>query len=329
MTRLDWAPRGFVAHMEMMRPYTLTYPCLLAIAGAQLGSVGQVPAWRVGVAACAAMAGWEAGHYVGDYSDREIDLRSKPSRPLPSGRVSSREVLVIAGALIGAGYVAASALGLPSLTLAVAVTILGVLYATTFKGRTWLGHLDRGILGASAVVFGAIAGAGNVDQHTVGLAVLVLLHDAGTNIVGALRDVEGDKFAHCATMPVAYGTTASILVASSLAALSLLVGGVLLGSLAPQPFPLLLFACAAALSVGVHGQLLAQRRTLTRVRALTAHKCLVAERLLLLAALVAVYAPLLAGVVLAVALPGSLALQALLRDRYEDLAHERCSVAGA
>src|ERR1044071_5836088 len=79
--------RKVLAHVEIMRPYTVCYAGFLALAGASVVSSTRVQTSRALQAALVTMCGWVAGHYVGDYFDRHIDARSKPGRPLPSGRV--------------------------------------------------------------------------------------------------------------------------------------------------------------------------------------------------------------------------------------------------
>jgi hypothetical protein len=59
------------------------------------------------------------------------------------------------------------------------------------------------------------------------------------------------------------------------------------------------------------------RRRITRAPALTAHKVLVLERIVLSASFVAVRAPKLALWLVATTAPLSLGLQALMRDRHE------------
>src|SRR3989442_12907342 len=194
-----------LAHLEMARPYTMFHAGLVAIAGADVASGGHVAVWRTTLAALVTMCGWEAGLYAGDYYDREIDARSKPARPVPSGRVSAREAFLTMVGLIGAGYVCAVALGAANLALAVVTTALGIAYAKTFKGRALLGNFDRGVLGVCATLFGALAGGSLLQPAVLVLAALVFCHDSATNLVGAMRDDDGDRAAGCHTVPAASG----------------------------------------------------------------------------------------------------------------------------
>ncbi len=306
------------AHLEMMRPYTLAYPALLTVAGAELASAGQAAPLRVALAGGVTACGWLAGQYAGDYYDRTIDAGSKPSRPIPSGRVSPREAFLTMLALIAIGYAAALALGMANLVLAVATTALGIAYSKVFKGRALLGNLDRGVLGACAVAFGGLA-AGNFGQWSVLLLMAItLVHDAATNLVGTIRDVDGDRAAGCATVPVVYGLASAVRLAVGLALAWIVLGLLLLAGLDPAPLALVFYGLALVVAAPVYQSLWTARQAATRALALRAHKRLVAERLLLAGAFVAVYAPWLAALLLLVLLPASLGLQAVLRDRYEE-----------
>lgn len=52
-----------------------------------------------------------AGMALNDYADREVDAAERPHRPVPSGRVSARSALGVAGALTGAGLGTAALAG--------------------------------------------------------------------------------------------------------------------------------------------------------------------------------------------------------------------------
>jgi 4-hydroxybenzoate polyprenyltransferase len=68
---------------------------LLADAGATAGDVLLL--------AAALSASYCGGMCLNDVCDREIDARKRPSRPIPSGRVSPAEARAVAAALLGAG----------------------------------------------------------------------------------------------------------------------------------------------------------------------------------------------------------------------------------
>ena len=307
-----------LAHLEMTRPYTMFHSGMAAIAGIEIASHGQAAGWRVALAALVTICGWEAGLYAGDYYDREIDARSKPDRAIPSGRVSPREAFATMIGLIAAGYLCALALGPANLALAVFTTILGIAYSKTFKSKAILGNFDRGVLGVCAVTFGALAGGSLAQVSVVSLALVVFFHDSSTNLVGAIRDIEGDRAAGCRTAPVVYGLATAVDIVVSLVVCWVAAGIVLAVLVRPGPLSLALLICALSLAVAIYAPMWSARRHLKRSQALLAHKALVVERLLLMSGWIAVYAPAaLALGLLAGTLALTLASQALLRDRYE------------
>jgi len=312
-----WTTKA-LAHLEMTRPYTMFHSGLVAVAGYELAAQGQTVVWRVVLAALVTMCGWEAGLYAGDYYDRDIDARSKPLRPVPSGRVSAREAFLTMVGLIVAGCLCALALGVGNLVLAILTTVCGIAYSKIFKSRAILGNFDRGVLGVCAVLFGALAGGDVLRPAVLLLAALVFFHDAATNLVGAVRDVDGDRDAGCATVPVVYGVARSVDIAAVLALCWIVIGCALIIVVRPGGLALALFIAAVALAARVYAPLWATRATVSRPRALSAHKYLVVERLVLMSAFIAAYAPAAMALgLLAATLAASIGSQILLRDRHE------------
>lgn len=307
-----------LAHLEMMRPYTMFHAGLVGFAGVELASQGYAAAWRTALAILVNICGWEAGLYAGDYYDREIDARSKPDRAIPSGRVSPHEAFSTMVGLILAGYACALALGPANLLLAIITTALGIAYSKTFKAMAILGNFDRGVLGVCAALFGAFAGGDVLRPPVILLLAAVFFHDATTNLVGAIRDVDGDRAAACTTVPVVYGVGRAVDIVSILVLCQVAASIALLASVPVTPQAAILFAGALLLDAAVYIPIWRAGAGVTRPQALTAHKYLVAERLVLMSAFAAVYAP--AGVVcgvLAGSLGATLGAQRLLRDRYE------------
>jgi geranylgeranylglycerol-phosphate geranylgeranyltransferase len=311
--------RKLLAHLEMTRPYTLFHSGLLAVAGAEVASLGQIAVWRVVLVALVALCGWEAGLYAGDYFDRDLDAQSKPTRAIPSGRVSAHEARCVMVSLIVIGCVAALALGVTNLLVAMITTGLGIAYSKTLKSRALLGNFDRGVLGVAAVAFGAAASSNIAWLPLLPLMAMVFCHDSSTNLVGAMRDMDGDRAAGYQTVPVVYGMGRAADIACWLAlasgafalfALSLLPGRGLLAGL--------FLLGAILIECRVYIPLARAREHVSRPQALAAHKALVYERLTLLCAFIAFFLPVPVVLLVFVGTVGVTAIsQNLLRDRYE------------
>jgi 4-hydroxybenzoate polyprenyltransferase/geranylgeranylglycerol-phosphate geranylgeranyltransferase len=164
----------------------------------------------------------------------------------------------------------------------------------------------------------ALAGGAIWQTPVLLLAAVVFFHDSATNLVGAIRDIEGDRAAGCPTVPVVYGLARAVEIVLGLVVAWVVCASVLLALVRPGALAWGLYGVALAIAAWVYVPLWVRRASLSRQRALAAHKYLIAERLVLLSAFIAVYAP--PGVALGL-LAGSLALslgaQVALRDRYE------------
>lgn len=315
-------------YLEMARPYTLFHAGTLCLAGGLVASHGHIAVGRAFLIWLTPTVGWLAGLATSDYHDRDLDRVEKPQRPIPSGRIGEREAFWLMIGLIAAGFVGALALGWKAFALAWLVMILGVAYARTFKAKGFLGHFDRGVLAGLTVLFGSIAAVGGVPAPVWLLVALFFCHDSATNLLGAVRDMEGDRAAGYQTVPVRYGVAVAVAIAGGLMAGWIAVGIVF--AIVVTWTPLFLALCAAAVCCDILAlrqaaaagraaePLPGEARSSRRVAALGAHKVLVIERLILSVAFIAtVMSPGKALLLLAALAAATWWAQIRLRDRYE------------
>lgn len=308
--------RGIRAHVETWRPYTTCYPAMIGSAGAALAG----GAWGVQVIAAVVVPtlGWLSGHYLGDYFDRELDAIDKPQRPIPSGRLSARTAMACGAACALAATVLTLLVNWHALVLVVVATGGIVAYSRVCKARGLSGNLVRGALTALALAVGALLAADRLPWTIAVFALVLLLHDAASNLVGTMRDVEGDRAGGYRSVPVRSGIRAAVRMSFGLYAAAMLI---VLGASSAVPDPTgyyLLAAVAACAGTAAFSLLFEHIDDLPPRKALQAHKILVAERLVLTAALIAGGAG--AWIALAVLVPAlafSLSTQAALRTGHE------------
>lgn len=311
----------FMAHVETWRPYTSLYVGLLALSAATLwkGTFLSVPVALLIFAA--PTLGWLAGLYGCDYFDRDLDKWQKAHRPLPSGRMAGREAFVCMMVCMYIGFVASAWLGFVNLLIAGAAMAAGVAY-TIVKSHALLGNVVRGLNGGFTAFFGIVAAAGSlfVDhrvQLIIALPLLFFLHDITTNLVGTIRDIEGDRAGNCITVPIKYGMRNAVRMVVGLVVLWELIAASLpfLVSLRNLDFYLMY---AVALSMAILALITLVRKPEERAMALLGHKYFVVERMLLAGALLAGAVGILPAVLIVVPLIGlTLWSQAWLRDRHE------------
>lgn len=307
---------ALLAHVQTWRPYTLWYVGLLGLAGAGL-STGPWSGWQLAAAWATPTVGWVGAHYLGDYFDRELDALSKPHRPIPSGRLRPATALACGVAAI-LGMLAATALTGGWTGLIGLLAVAGMLgYACRLKADGLGGNLARGLLGGLAVLYGAVLVA-PPGWPTLAFVLAFWLHDASTNLVGTLRDIEGDRAGGFRTFAVRRGSEAGARVALALyaSALACAAAGMTLAGAGPPAWTAL--AGVAAVGAAAFAPLVRRRAAITPEVALRAHELLVLERVALAGVVVGLGLGALTAFALVVpALGITWWLQRRMRRRYE------------
>lgn len=312
------------AHFETMRPYTLFWCGLVSLLGACLMN-GDIPSLRVSLLVFfIPIFGWIAGLYLADFFDRTLDAIQKPHRPIPSGRISPREAVCVGAlyALLGLGLTLL--LPLVNLFLVFLAGLLVFLYAKFTKAQGLLGNFNRGAMTVVTYLFGvfSLSSFSSIPFALWLLCVVFFFHDTNSNIIGAIRDVHGDKSGGYATTPVRYGISRTLHISVSLSLVYLLttLGFYSFSGILSHPVYFLVFLvigililCAMYLILFTAGSALTQRQSLH------AHELFVAERIIFASAFIVGTAsvPLLSFSIFLLCLVVTLLSQHLLRERYE------------
>ena len=152
------------------------------------------------------MMGWTAGLYLSDFLDRKLDTIQKPHRPIPSGRIKPYEALAVGAVLAISGLILSFFLTFNNVILVFVVALLVFTYAKITKSRGFLGNINRGAVTIAAYFFGVFSIGQSVQSIPIYiwlLSFVFLFHDTNSNLVGAIRDMEGDKTGGYMTIPVA------------------------------------------------------------------------------------------------------------------------------
>jgi len=297
---------------------------LVSLAGASL-RYGNIPPLKTTILVFfIPILGWIAGLYLADYYDRVLDKIQKPQRPIPSGRISPNEALAVGAtfALLGLGLT----LLLPVVNIII-VFIAGFLvlcYAKYTKAKGLIGNFNRGAMTVMTYLFGVFSIS--IDSSIPGsiwiLSLVFFFHDTNSNIIGAIRDVTGDKTGGYVTTPIKYGIRRTLLISVALSMIYLfLTTGIVFGTpliLYPTYFVTLLFIGLLILCM-MYLTLFSSIDTLTRRQSLHAHEFFVAERIIFSSTFIVgiVSSHILSCFLCVVALLITLLSQHLLRERYE------------
>jgi 4-hydroxybenzoate polyprenyltransferase len=133
-------------------PSALADICLGALAARALPEHGWSFALLLPASACL----YSAGMVWNDYFDREQDRRERPFRPLPSGRISTRQAVYLGTTLLIAGVLLATLAGRAAGWLALGIAAAVMLYDGWLK-RIWAGPLGMGACRFLNVLLGVSA----------------------------------------------------------------------------------------------------------------------------------------------------------------------------
>jgi geranylgeranylglycerol-phosphate geranylgeranyltransferase len=155
------------------------------------------------------LAGYPFGVLINDVLDREADAINAPDRPLVTGEVSVRTVIVVC-ALLGGGFTIAAAIVVPSVAIWSAIAIAGHFLYQATKGTPLVGNVVNGLDMALFCVIGAAAAAPDRGWLDVPSAVwwdwaMIAILLNGFCLVGYFKDIPGDEVAGYRTLPVAIG----------------------------------------------------------------------------------------------------------------------------
>ena len=159
------------------------------------------------------MMGWTAGLYLSDFLDRKLDAIEKPHRPIPSGRIVPYEAIAVGAVLAITGFILSFLLSIYNVLLVFVVAALVYSYAKITKSKGFLGNINRGAVTVAAFAFGVFSigePINTIPNYIWLLAFVFLFHDTNSNLVGAIRDMDGDKKGGYVTIPVKYGLEFSI-----------------------------------------------------------------------------------------------------------------------
>jgi len=315
------------AHLETWRLYTVIWCGLVSLAGSCIAFNNFPPLKIAALAFFIPLLGWTAGLYLADYLDRKLDAIQKPHRPIPSGRIKPKEALAIGAIFAITGFILSFLLSLNNVILVFIVALIVLTYAKFSKSRGILGNLNRGFVTVAAYFFGVFSigqplkyvPVQSIPIYIWLLSLVFLVHDTNSNLVGAIRDIEGDKNGGYMTIPVKYGIKKSIYIS-----LMLTITWLSLTLFLPYHFKFLktefylIMTIDILILISLYFYLFRSITNYSREKALRFHEFFVVERIILASALIFGIANISTAIqVCLVALVITSGSQYLLRKRYE------------
>lgn len=310
------------AILETTRPYTLLWCGLVSLTGATITNNSIPDFFSAILITFIPVMGWIAGLCVSDFFDRNLDKIQKKHRPIPSGRLKSYEILLIGLIFAFIGLMLSYYLGINNFILAITAAILVISYAKFTKSRGFFGNINRGLITGTAFFFGVFAVNTSISMipfYVVLTSIIFIIHDINSNLIGAIRDIEGDKKGGYYTVPVKYGRKKSIYISILFTFFwfSLAIIIPFYYSFLNIFYYYILFISLLILLI-LYKSLLSSFNKLNRKKSLKAHEFFVVERITLAAAFIFGISTIQNSIIIyLLAVSITIILQYLLRGRYE------------
>ncbi|RLF64311.1 MAG: hypothetical protein DRN33_02455 [Thermoplasmata archaeon] len=317
-----------VAHLETWRLYSILWSGMVSLAGACLAFGDFPPVKIAALAFFIPLIGWIAALYAMDYLDRKLDGIQKSQRPIPSGRIQPKEAVFFAFFFAAVGLALSFFLGWMNVILVFLVAISTLIYSRFSKPRGLLANINRGLVTLLTFFFGVSAVYMTRNHISSSLDCILFLsfvffiHDTNTNIVGAMRDVQGDRQGGYISTPVKYGIKRALIISCFLSILfiSLSLFSVYLFNFLQYPSRFfVVFFLAVSLLCVMYTKMFTSIHSIDRKKALMAHEFFVTERVIFALAFIFGVATnfVIPLIIFVVSVIVTVVLQLLIRDRYE------------
>jgi chlorophyll/bacteriochlorophyll a synthase len=218
----DPAPARWRLYIELGRPFTLVAPALGMLSGAA-SAIGAHPreSWRWALLLYPAIGALMAAvlnagnNALNQIYDLEIDRVNKPKRPLPSGRLTTRDAWIFTWITYALSLVLAW-LVMPGGRHECFWLVLGAVVATFIYSAPPLRTKARGIWANVTIAiprgtllkvagWSAVKTVFGLEPWYIGLIFGLFLLGASTT--KDFADMEGDRRGGCRTLPLQYGVT--------------------------------------------------------------------------------------------------------------------------
>jgi geranylgeranylglycerol-phosphate geranylgeranyltransferase len=168
-----------------------------------------------------------AGFAINDYFDRESDAVIKPTRPIPSGALTLKQVVAVSGVLFAAGLIMSYFINPLSFAIIAADSLLLLLYSYLVKRKSgFAANVLVGILTGTAFMYGEATVLNNVSLISLSLYPIAF-GTIGGNVLRDILSIEGDSKVGYPTLPQKIGSVSAAKVGA--------VFFLLTGLLAPLP----------------------------------------------------------------------------------------------
>jgi len=221
-------------YLEIIRPGNAV---MAVIAVILIGIIGQNYNLPLLLGMITVFLATSGGNVINDYFDHKIDAINKPSRPIPSGRISLKNAYSYASILFGLAIIFGILIGylldnfIPTLIVSVS-SLLMFYYGKTLKKIALIGNIAISFLTGLCFVFagiiiGVYTSSPGIIHISCYLGFFAGVMTMAREITKDMEDIEGDKLEGAKTLPIVYGNKLSSISTSILMVLACVLSPIL------------------------------------------------------------------------------------------------------
>lgn len=207
----------FSGFVKLMRPVNCAMMSFAVLVGAALANPSFSNFFWIKIL-FGALTGFTltaAAMAVNDYYDLDIDAINEPSRPIPSGAVTSKAALVFAGIFSAIGFVFACLTSIICLFAAIIAWTVMLTYSTIGKRSGLPGNFLVSACVATPFLYGSLTVIDSVQLNVLLFASMAFLSNTGREITKGIVDVKGDNAHNVKTIAVRFGEKKAAIAAAA------------------------------------------------------------------------------------------------------------------
>ena len=153
---------------------------------------------------------------LNDYFDVETDKINAPSRPIPSGLVTSSQALYFSLFLLFAGLFLSFIINVVVLAISIVLGIIGFLYNRYFKKSGLPGNLMVSFSVGMTFIYGGATVGLPFHKMVLFFGLIAALIDLGEEIAADAMDIEGDRLINSNSLAIKFGKSTALKISGSI-----------------------------------------------------------------------------------------------------------------
>jgi 4-hydroxybenzoate polyprenyltransferase len=240
--------RSLIAHLaglaRLVHPFPSALDAVAAAAVALVAGAAMAVALRLALGMLLLQFAIGAAN---DVVDLPRDLRSRRSKPIPLGRVTTREAVALVAIATCVGLAAAASVGLGAVAVGIAGLAVGLLYDVWLKGTafSWL-PFAAGV--ALLPIYAWVGSTGTLTSAFWAIIPLALIAGAALAAANSVADLESDREAGVSSVAMWLGRRGSLVAGG--VALGLVQLAVVVSTALSAVSPVVLFAELTGIALG-------------------------------------------------------------------------------